>query len=271
MSLRSRSHSVAPEPWARPKLLAMLTAAAVSSLVVLAGMAMFVWYALASPATIPPAGTATASAAPVPVQDRIAAAPMVSLPPEAGFTPDPAIAAAGEIRVPVATVPLGPADVATGFPHTPAGAVGQLASIEQRVLETMSLPVVREVHQEWVQPGGPSVEAWELTRDVTSFLAAARQGGQEKDLTTLVTATPAAGMVKGSDGPSWTLACVLMDVQAAIRTDARMGYGLCARMAWRDGRWQIAPGDPPAPAPQAWPGSRAAAAAGWLTWIDEVG
>jgi hypothetical protein len=248
----------------------MLTAAAAGALAVAAGLALFAWYALGSPDIVTPPGTTTASA-PVPERDRIAGAPMVSLPPEAGFTPDPAIAATGEIRVPVATVPLGPADVATGFPQTPAGAVGQLAAIEQRVLEAMSLPVVREVHQEWVQPGGPALEGWELTRDVSSFLAAARQGGQEKDLTTLVTATPAGGIVKGSDGPSWTLACVLMDVQAAIRTDARMGYGLCARMAWRDGRWQIAPGDPPAPAPQAWPGSSAATASGWLTWIDEVG
>lgn len=148
--------------------------------------------------------------------------------------------------------------------------MGQLAAIEQTVLESMSLALTRDVHEAWVQPGGPSLDQWELTRDVQSFLASARQGGQEKDLTTLVTVTPAAGLVKGSDGPTWTVACVLMDVQAAIKAESRMGYGLCSRMEWVDGRWQVAAGPVPVGAPSAWPGSRAAAEAGWLTWTDEV-
>ena len=41
------------------------------------------------------------------------------------------------------------------------------------------------------------------------------------------------------------VACVLLDVQVSIRTDARMGYGHCSRMQWADGRWQIAPGSAP--------------------------
>lgn len=270
MFFRPRRRPATPEPWDRPRLLAMLAAVAAGVLALLVGLGLFIGYAAGTPTPAAPTTITSAPAAVVPVRDRIAAAPMASLPSDAAFTPDPAIAQTGEIRVPVATVPLGPAHVATGFPRTPEGAVGQLAAIEQRVLESMSLPVLREVHQDWVQPGGPPLEAWELTRNVQSFLAAARQGGQEKDLTTLVTVTPAAGMVKGIDGPSWTLACVLLDVQVAIRTDARMGYGLCSRMVWTEGRWQIAPGEPPAPAPQTWPGSKAAAEAGWLTWVDEV-
>mgnify|MGYP000865856298 CR=1 FL=1 len=81
--------------------------------------------------------------------------------------------------------------------------------------------------------------------------------------TTWVAATPAAAILKGVDGPDWALACVLMDVQVAIRTDARMGYGFCARMQWSptEQRWLIAAGSQPAAAPSTWPGSRAAAAA----------
>ena len=166
----------------------------------------------------------------------------------------------------------GPARVPAGFPHTPQGAVGQLAAIEKTVLESMSLSVAREVHQAWVEQGGPAVEDWELTRDVEAFLAAGRQGGQAKDFATLVSATPAAAIVKGVDGPDWVVACVLMDVQVSIRTDARMGYGFCARMQWSptEQRWLIGAGTPPAPAPSTWPGSRAAMAAGWLSWAEEV-
>ena len=92
------------------------------------------------------------------------------------------------------------------------------------------------------------------------------------DDTTWVAATPAAAILKGVDGPDWALACVLMDVQVAIRTDARMGYGFCARMQWSptEQRWLIAAGTPPAAAPSTWPGSQAAAAAGWLSWAEEL-
>jgi hypothetical protein len=77
-------------------------------------------------------------------------------------------------------------------------------------------------------------------------------------------------MVKGTDGPDWVVACVLLDIQVSIRTEARMGYGHCSRMQWAEARWQIAPGVAPAKAPSAWPGSVAAVDAGWLTW-QEVG
>ena len=190
------------------------------------------------------------------VRDRIAAAPMASVDAGRGVHPRPGTAVAPQIVVPVATVEAGPAGVPSGFPHTPEGAVGQLAAIEQTVLESMSLPVAREVHRAWVLPGGPAFEEWELTRNVESFLAAGRQGGQAKDVTTLVTATPAAALVKGTDGPDWVVACVLLDVQVAIRTEARMGYGLLLPDAVDStSRWLIAAGTPPAPAPSAWPGS----------------
>ena len=83
-----------------------------------------------------------------------------------------------------------------------------------------------------------------------------------------VAATPAAGQVKGTDGPDWVLACVLLDVRAAIVTDARIGYGHCERLTWTDGRWLIGPGTPPAKAPSVWPGSDLAIQAGWRTFQE---
>ncbi|MGJ7442910.1 hypothetical protein [Aquipuribacter sp. MA13-6] len=111
------------------------------------------------------------------------------------------------------------------------------------------------------------VAGWEIARHVQSFLGAA-QMGPEKDVTTTVTATPAAGLVKGSDGPDWVLACVLLEVRAVITTEARIGFGHCERMQWHDGRWLIAPGTPPARAPSTWPGTQQSLDAGWRTWVD---
>ena len=260
-------------PWSRNRLLAMLAGIGVAICTLLAGLAIAVWSAVAEPApTVSGPAVNRPDSPAVSVRDRIAAAPMASVDPDAAFSPDPATTVIPQIVVPVASVEAGPAGVPAGFPHTAPGAVGQLAAIEKTVLESMSLPVARDIHQAWVEPGGPAVEDWELTRDVQAFLAAGRQGGQTKDVTTLVSATPAAAIVKGVDGPDWVVACVLMDVQVSIRTDARMGYGFCSRMEWSptEQRWLIAAGTPPAAAPSTWPGSRAAMAAGWLSWAEEL-
>ena len=50
------------------------------------------------------------------------------------------------ITVPAATT-VGPADVPTGFPRTPQGAVGQLAAIDTTVLTAMSIAHTRAVHR----------------------------------------------------------------------------------------------------------------------------
>lgn len=256
--------------WSRQRLATLLGVAAVATVTLLAGLVITLVQLLAATKDapdVPPAGPSTAV---VDRREQIAAAPMANVADNAGFTPDPAVSPAPPITVPVATNGRGPAGVATGFPQTPEGAVGQLAAIEQTVLEGMSLPVTREVHAAWSLPDAPGYGEWEMTANVRSFLRSGQQGGQVKDATTVVTAVPAMAMVKGTDGPDWVVACVLLDVQVSIRRDARMGYGHCSRMQWVDGRWQIAPGAAPATAPSAWPGSVAAVAAGWLTW-REVG
>ena len=279
---RQRRTSAEPGPWSRERLLVMLGGIVLAAAVLVAGVAMAIWYAVVDHnADAQQATEEVASQEELSARDRIAAEPMASAEPDAAFTPDAALSQAGTITIPVATEAGGPdedgdysaaetAMVPTGFPQTPQGAVGQLAAIEQAVLESMSLDLTRDIHAAWVQPGGPSFAEWELTRNVQAFLTSGHQSGSEKDLTTLVSATPAAGLVKGVDGPGWTVACVLMDIQVAIKAESRMGYGWCQRMEWIDHRWQIAAGPVPAQAPSTWPGSTAAAEAGWLTWIDEV-
>jgi hypothetical protein len=133
----------------------------------------------------------------------------------------------------------------------------------------MSIAEVRAIHRAWADPGAPPVATWELTGNVQAFLAS-RAGRDATGMPPLVTATPVAAQVKGTDGPHWTLACVLLQVTARAATTATVAYGHCERMRWTttdgDGRWVIAPGLPPSTAPSTWPGTDLAAHAGWRTW-----
>ena len=274
---RHRRQPIQPgQPWTRQRLLLALATAGLLVTAALLGVALAVgqafvagsWPAASTEsqadATTTAPGLAGGSGSSA-VRDRIAAAPMVSLPSEAATRPDPALTPAPPMRVPDAVNGRGPAGVPV-FPHTYSGAVAQLAAIDVAVLEAMSIPHTAEVHAAWVLPGGPAMDTWDLAANVAAFLRSSRQGAA-KDESTLVRVRPVGAMVKGTDGPDWLVACVLLDVSATIRAEARMGWGHCARMQWTDGRWQIAPGAPPAAAPSAWPGSKAAVAAGWLSWV----
>lgn len=268
---RNRRATLETAPWSRTRLLLMLGGLAMVVVLTLVGGGLAVWHAAVRDTHRAPIAIdqqERPSAASRPNRDEIAAAAMASIDPQAAFHPDPATTPGGSIVVPQPSVLDGPAGVPTGFPDTYEGAVGQWGVIAQTVLESMSLPRTGEIHTAWVQPDGPSLGEWTLTRNVTSFLSGARQGGDEKDLTTVVSAAPAAGLIKDGDGPDWVVACVLLDVQVWIKTESRMGYGLCSRMEWVEGRWLVAAGAEPASAPSAWPGSNAAAAAGWLAWRE---
>lgn len=275
--------------WERRRLMLVLTAAALAALVLLGGLGYAV-YLVVDPASstqpstrlshwsrsrTPQTGTPNAPS-PVPgrgqaYRDAVAAAPMLTVPPTAMRPTDPAPVAAATISIAMPTGD-GPAQVPTGFPHTPQGAVGQLAAIETTVLQAMSIVVTNRIYQAWVLPdhAGGGVSGWELTQDVQAFLGATSSGPQ-MDLATTVRAQPAAGLVKGTDGPDWTLACVLLQIRATVATDVQIGYGYCAPMQWTTsnhgpGRWMIAPGRPAAQAPSTWPGSVLALKAGWRTW-----
>jgi hypothetical protein len=222
-------------------------------------------------------------------RDALATAPMLPVGPEAMRPTAPAATLAPRMTIPAATR-VGLAGVPTGFPHTPEGAVGQLAAIETTVLNQMSITVTDRVHAAWALPGAPDVAHWELTRDVQAFLGQSGQG-TATDLATTVSAVPSGAMVKGTDGPDWTLACVLLKVRATITVAAQIGYGYCEPMQWRAtspsgnpprrtrpgtdsstspgadaGRWMIAPGIAAAHAPSTWPGSPLSVRAGWRTW-----
>ena len=272
--------------WGRRRLLLVLAAALGAVVLLLAGLGYAAHLALTStaqPAVTPtesahaggPGGIRPDSSLPRDERrERIAAAPMLAVRAADAKPSPPATGLVEPLVIPAATT-SGPAMVPSGFPHTPQGAVGQLAAIETTVLQAMSIPVAHAVHGAWALPGAGSAGEWSMTGHVQSFLGAARMG-PEKDADTIVLAIPAGAQVKGADGPDWVLACVLLEVRAFIQSDARIGYGHCERMQWQPdsrisdvgGRWMIAPGAPSAPAPSTWPGTEKALAAGWKSWAD---
>ncbi len=281
--------------WSRSRLLGILATLVAVVLALVLGLAWAVWHvhdeasgenggvqredAVMGSSTDDPNFTAGARGAAH--RDQVAAAPMLQAPASAAQPPpgaaqgtggtgaaDSAAEAApmaGEIEIPDGGI-TGPAFVETGFPHTPTGALGQLAQIEVSVLESMSLPNTALVHQAWVLPGGAGVAEWRLSVAVQAFLDAAEMPGA-KDPTASVSLTPVGGLIKGTDGPDWVVACVLAEVSGSYQQQqSQTSFGHCERMQWAGGRWLVAPGAPPAPAPSTWPGTDLATEAGWRTW-----
>lgn len=255
--------------WDRRRVLLVLGMALAGGVALLVGLVCAVYFAVASAKSDGRANTATQRHADAGVtgradRDAIAAAPMLNVDANAARPAPPAAVPAPMITVPGSTT-LGPAGVPSGFPHTPGGAIGQLAAIEQVVLQSMSVQVANIIHANWAMPAARGVAQWPLTQNVQSFLGGARMGST-MDPTSTVVVTLAGAQIKGVDGPDWVLACVLVKVRATITQDAQMGYGYCERMQWHSSRWMIAPGAVPAAAPSTWPGGALSNKAGWRTW-----
>lgn len=198
-------------------------------------------------------------------RDEIAAAPMLNVSGAAMFPAETVSDALPGIEIPAGQAP-GPAKIQSGFPRSPEGAIGQLAQIDVAVLQAMSLPTSREVYWSWALPGGIGAERWWITQSVAAFLSSTAMG-EVLDSGSWVEVELAAALIKGVDGPDWVTVCVLLKVTATYRQEAQVAVGHCERMQWAGGRWMIAPGLPPAPAPSTWPGTQAANQAGWRPWI----
>lgn len=269
---RATEVSVLPRPWGRRRLAGAAAAVLTVTLVLTVSLvATIVHLTRADPGI----GAPPTAAAPVTVtapgrvgvgRDEIAAAPMLSVAPADGR---PGARMALD-RPAVFLVPapsgVGPVGVPAGFPHTPAGAVAQLGAILGTVWQRMDPPFTADVYAGWSAPGAPPVGGWVVLTRVRSFLQAA--GLSRLEPGQVVVVTPVGALVKGVDGPDWTLACVLVTIRARVRAQARIAYGHCERMVWTGGRWLIGPGAAPARAPGTWPGSEAMIRAGWASWEE---
>jgi hypothetical protein len=262
--------------WGRRRLLGILVTAVVVAVVLLVCLGYAVYTAIAGvgdDAAAAP-GVATGESAHSTVaegsnrRDEIAAEPMLTVPQSAALPADHSNKEIAGIEIPSGTGTTGPGLVMTGFPHSPEGAVGQLAQIDTAVLQAMSLQTADEVYRTWALPGGVGPDAWWITRTVQAFLSSS-QMGEVKDADAAVTIEPAAALVKGTDGPDWATVCVLLKANATYKQEGQIAFGHCERMQWVGGRWMVAPGAPPAAAPSTWPGTELALEAGWRTWITD--
>ncbi|WP_246080395.1 hypothetical protein [Modestobacter altitudinis] len=218
----------------------------------------------------PTTGSAAATAVPDPTgtqsvreaQDKLAARPMPAVPlsasrpgPVSERDPGPPIV------LPPATE-VGPAGVPTGFPHTPEGAMAQLAAIDQTAMQSGSMDGARAVISEWAVPGGPTTTSWSGVQAMRTVLSATELSGEGSSELAIVF-TPLMGQVKGVVGPDFVIPCVDFELDLTLNQTARGGIADCQRMVWRSDRWLIGPGAEPAVPPSVWPGTDLAIEVGY--------
>ena len=139
----------------------------------------------------------------------------------------------GAIVLPASTS-TGPVGIPSGFPHTPEGALAQLAAIDADVLTNASVDHARQVITAWAAPGGPNAESWTGVQAIAGFLSAANlsPAGPAGGSGLVVRATPLMGMVKATDGPDWAVVCVDFEVDATLKASGQVAVADCQRMAW---------------------------------------
>lgn len=252
--------------WSRQKMLTLLAGAGLAVAVLTAGVVLAVAQAV-DPMSRPSTDVTPGSAA-GPVsdltwpEDELAARAMPVVPESAAY-PGPVSDRdpGAPIELPPATS-TGPAGVPTGFPHTPEGALAQLAAIDRSALQSGSLVGARAVIQEWAVPGGPTTTSWSGVRAMGTLLeGAGLSGGGSAQLAVVL--TPLMGQIKGSVGPDFVVPCVDFELDVTLQQTARGAVADCQRMVWRTDRWLIGPGDEPAGPPSVWPGTDLAISVGY--------
>ena len=199
-------------------------------------------------------------------RDSLAAAPMGKADLRAAQPSSLSVRDPGAIVLPASTS-TGPVGIPSGFPHTPEGALAQLAALDTDVLTKASVDHARQVITAWAGPGGPTAQSWTGVQAIAGFLSAANlsPAGPAGGSGLVVRATPLMGMIKATDGPDWAVVCVDFEVDATLKASGQVAVADCQRLAWDagQGRWLVGPGPEPAPAPSIWPGTDAAIDAGW--------
>lgn len=192
-------------------------------------------------------------------KDRLAAKKMLALPASAANPQPLGDDPKAPLKIPAAaTKPEdGGAPVPTGFPHTPEGALGQLAVLEEAALTGADLQRVHEVYRWAAMPGAVDEKQWNPAVAIQSMQA--HSDGASIDSRYQVP----SGQIKGTVGNDFVVACVLGEADIVAQRTVQFGFGDCQRMQWSQGRWRLGPGTQPATAPSAWPGSADAIRAGW--------
>jgi hypothetical protein len=173
----------------------------------------------------------------------------------------------GTLQIPAPTR-IGAANVPTGFPHTPEGALAQLIAIDQSAIAPASVRTAQLVIDNWATPGGPTAATWSGVEAVATMLSSAALPADGAGGLSL-TVEPAMGFIKGIVGGDFVVPCVDFVITAAVNgaTAQRIAAADCQRMVWSEDRWVIGPGEEPAPAPSLWPGTQESFDAGYQ-WLE---
>jgi hypothetical protein len=258
--------------WSRQKMLALLIGAGLVAALLVLGLVLAICYAVdpsrhaadqrsTTSNTTPEVDTRHGAVADDP-RDALAAKPMAIVDADASrpgpvSTNDPGT----PITLPNATT-TGPARVPSGFPHTPQGAMAQLAAIDQTALQSGTLAGARDVIAGWAMPGGPTTSSWSGIQAMAEFFdAAGLSGGGNSQLA--IVASPLMGQIKGSVGTDFVIPCIDFEIDVTLNQTSRAGAADCQRMVWIGTRWMVGPGAEPAPAPSVWPDTDAAISVGY--------
>jgi len=269
--------------WSRPKLLALLGATTAVVMLLLTGLVLVVIDAVGTSTSSTPEPASSTPGAPQPdgskmvgpsvfgdgtgagevaARDQLAAHRMPAVPESASHPAPVSLTDPGPPIVLPPSTHTGPAGVPSGYPHTPEGALAQLAAIDQTALSSGSLVVVRAVIADWALPGGPTTSSWSGVQAMARLLTAAGlSGGGSPQLA--IVATPLMGLVKGTVGTDYAIPCINLELDVTLTSTARGAVADCQRMVWQAGRWWIGPGPEPALAPSVWPDSDLAVKVGY--------
>jgi hypothetical protein len=196
----------------------------------------------------------------------LAADPMTAARPDAAEPGPVSVRDPGTLVLPAATA-MGPAHVPTGFAHTPAGALAQLAALDQVAMQTATVPGVRATITAWTVPGGRAAGTGSAVAAMAALLTAAQlSGGGSPQLA--LTVTPLMGLIKGSVGADLSVVCVDFEFDATFNQTSRVADADCQTMIWNGDRWRIGPGPQPAQPASVWPDTDAAITAGYADLSD---
>lgn len=249
--------------WSRRRLQIVLGIAVV---VVLAMVAGGVW-SVVGMLNGSSSGTSAASGSSQPVTEQLANEPLPQAPLEAAQPGSLSSGTTGTLEIPV-PMEVGEMGVATGFPHTPEGALAQLSAIDSTALSSASVRVAQDVITQWAAPGGPTSESWTGVQAVAALLESAGMSSDAQNAITIAV-EPKMGFIKGTVGDDFVVPCIDFIITATIAggQPQQVAAADCQRMVWHDGGWVIGPGEEPAPAPSLWPGSQASFDAGYQ-WLE---
>jgi hypothetical protein len=263
----------------REKMLALLIGAGVLGLVLLIGVGLCVYYALRPSRSSADGGPGTTTSSTTETgnhdgsgngpggqdaRDALAAKPMAEVDDAASHPSAVSMAPPGASIVLPAATRVGPAGVPTGYPHTPEGAMAQLAAIDQVALQSGSLGTARELIARWAMPDGPNAATWSGVQALTTLLTDTQTAGTAQ---LAIVLTPLMGQVKGTVGPDFVVPCIDFELDVTLAQTARGAVADCQRMVWQSegkgGRWMVGPGSEPATPPSVWPDTDLAISVGY--------